>query len=405
MWTEGEKQRTETKENMGKKNFKKKGGKTLEERKQELKEAARVLNSSSAKKSASNAKAPPSYSIDVLLDKAEKCIDEFNYELAQKFCQRALEQDADNVRALETSGTLLLELGNVEAAKQCLGRAVEVCPDEGFSKYMTLGQLFDGAQAVQCFQKGIELMLKEKEEKQAQELAAACRDAEEGPTDTDISNAYCAVAEIYLTDLCEEEEAESRCEDSVQKAVAADPNNPEAHQLMASFLLSKDNKDEAREAIKKSVSIWLPQLQAADKGDVDDDQFDPVEVCPLTFATRMQAAKILIEAGEHELSTEVLELLLDEDEDVPDVWYMLGWANYLQGADYAVNARHYLSKATKVYTKVKHKDKDLLKHIEDLLKELGPGPGLEEEDAESENGELEAEEIESSEEEDEPMDQ
>ena len=35
---------------------------------------------------------------------------------------------------------------------------------------------------------------------------------------------------------------------------------------------------EATEAIKKSVSLWLPQLQAADKGDIDEEQFDPVEV-------------------------------------------------------------------------------------------------------------------------------
>lgn len=48
------------------------------------------------------------------------------------------------------------------------------------------------------------------------------------------------------------------------------------------------------------------------------------------------------------LATEILELLLDEDEDVPDVWYMLGWANYLQGPDFVVNARHYLTKAKKV---------------------------------------------------------
>ena len=52
---------------------------------------------------------------------AEQFIDEFQYELAQKFCQRALEQDADNVRALETSGSLLLELGSTEAAKQVSG--------------------------------------------------------------------------------------------------------------------------------------------------------------------------------------------------------------------------------------------------------------------------------------------
>ena len=53
---------------------------------------------------------------------------------------------------------------------QCFGRAVEVCPDKGYSKYMYLGQLFEGAQAVECFQKGIQLMLKEKEEKQAREV-------------------------------------------------------------------------------------------------------------------------------------------------------------------------------------------------------------------------------------------
>ena len=39
------------------------------------------------------------------------------------------------------------------------------------------------------------------------------------------------------------EGAEAKCEEGVQKAVAADPNNPEAHQLHASFLLSKDKKD------------------------------------------------------------------------------------------------------------------------------------------------------------------
>ncbi|KAK7500735.1 hypothetical protein BaRGS_00007979 [Batillaria attramentaria] len=386
---------------MGKKNFKKKGGKTLQERKKELKEASKALGRQNAKKS----EGASQYTIDQLLDKAEELIDEFNYELAQKFCQRALEQDADNVRALETSGVLLLELGNTEAAKQCFGRAVEVCPDKGYSKYMYLGQLFEGAQAVECFQKGIQLMLKEKEEKQAQEVAAACRGAEsdEGPSDRDISSAYCSVAEIYLTDLCFEEGAEQKCEESVENAVKSDPNNPEAHQLKASFLLSKERTEEAKEAIKNSVSLWLPQLQAQEEGTVDDENFDPVEACPLSYPTRMQAAKILVEVGEYETAGEVLELLLDEDEDIPDVWYMLGWANYLQGADYAANARHYLSKANKVYTKVKHKDEELLKHITELLKELGPGEGLEDDDGDEDAENGDQLEIESSDEE--PMDQ
>lgn len=35
---------------------------------------------------------------------------------------------------------------------------------------------------------------------------------------------------------------------------------------------------EATEAIQKSVSLWLPQLQAADKGNIDEENFDPIEV-------------------------------------------------------------------------------------------------------------------------------
>lgn len=48
---------------------------------------------------------------------AQDCINKFEYELAQKFCQRALETEPDNVRALELSGGLLIDLGNFEAAK------------------------------------------------------------------------------------------------------------------------------------------------------------------------------------------------------------------------------------------------------------------------------------------------
>ena len=37
-------------------------------------------------------------------------MEEYNYEMAQKYCQRALEIDADNVRALEACASLLLEV-------------------------------------------------------------------------------------------------------------------------------------------------------------------------------------------------------------------------------------------------------------------------------------------------------
>lgn len=47
---------------------------------------------------------------------------------------------------------------------------MEVNPDTGHSKYMYLGQLFEGAEAIQFFQKGIELMVKEREAQSSQEV-------------------------------------------------------------------------------------------------------------------------------------------------------------------------------------------------------------------------------------------
>lgn len=54
----------------------------------------------------------------VYFTQVDEYMDTFQYEMAQKFCQRALEMEPDNVRVLEVSGTLLLEVGELEKAKQ-----------------------------------------------------------------------------------------------------------------------------------------------------------------------------------------------------------------------------------------------------------------------------------------------
>jgi len=52
-----------------------------------------------------------------LLDKADEYINSCNYELAQKFCQRALDAERDNIRALETLGFVELQSGDYEQAR------------------------------------------------------------------------------------------------------------------------------------------------------------------------------------------------------------------------------------------------------------------------------------------------
>ena len=51
------------------------------------------------------------YSLDELLDECQ-------FELAEKFCQRALEMNADHPQALEMCANLLLERGEVEKERR-----------------------------------------------------------------------------------------------------------------------------------------------------------------------------------------------------------------------------------------------------------------------------------------------
>lgn len=37
-----------------------------------------------------------------------------------------------------------------------------------------------------------------------------------------VAKAYCSIGELYLTDLCYEDDAETRCEQAINNAVAAD---------------------------------------------------------------------------------------------------------------------------------------------------------------------------------------
>lgn len=47
-------------------------------------------------------------------------------------------------------------------------------------------------------------------------------------------------------------------------------------------------------------------------------------------------------------ATNILDGLYEEDDEVVEVLYLLGWTNYNQGDDYKLNAHYYLKKAKEV---------------------------------------------------------
>merc|ERR1712142_959183 len=271
----------------------------------------------------------PPVTVQECLDKAKNALDAYNTDEAYRLCTSALQLEPDNVSALETMGTILCERRNLKSAKEHFERAVTLCPEKGYAKYMSLAQLVEGEDSVKHFKKGLELMESQKdkiikgEDEEEEEVQGAGALPSTSPMakleelQSDISRGHISVAEIYLTDLCEADDAASVCKHHLDKAIETRPNSPEAHQLLASWCISMMDDDEADEkfnqakkAIKTAVGLWLPQYQKATAEDDDDDDdaqtaaasllsgpstsaaaADPVQPCPLTVDERINTAK------------------------------------------------------------------------------------------------------------------
>ncbi|XP_026039392.1 probable assembly chaperone of rpl4 isoform X1 [Astatotilapia calliptera] len=334
------------------------------------------------------------YSVEQLLQKTEECMDSFDFEMASLFCRRALDVEPTNLQVLDMLGHVSSELGDTQKAKEVFLRAVELSPDVGHSKYMYLGQIHTGREAVDYYTKGIQVLLNTLEKQgTTTALAGAAAPPDEDPelpTEKDVSVAYCSIAEIYLTDLCMEEGAADKCREFIEKALQYRHDNPEALQLMASYLFSTERNQEGKDYLLKSVGMWLPALKqrAASSSAGEDIQN---EIPP--YESRITTAKLLIESEEYEMAVDVLESLLEEDDEVVQVWYLSGWVCYLQlekakeqqeregreateeekeeGTALKEAARSYLTNAKKLYNKLRCDDQPMLEHVEQLLGELG----------------------------------
>ncbi|XP_028971665.2 probable assembly chaperone of rpl4 [Esox lucius] len=349
------------------------------------------------------------YTVEQLLEKTEECMDSLEFEMAGRFCQRALDVEPDNLFTLDLLGHIHSERGDITKATEVFLRAVALSPDEGYSKYMSLGQMNTGREAIQYYTKGIQILLRtlEKNPSTTVEAGAAHPSLQdtrsENPTATDVCVAYCSVAEIYFTDLCMEDGAGDQCREAIEKALSYHPDNPEALQLMASYLFSTEKNQEGREYLMRSVSAWLPALSDAppSKQDMEDQQTEN-DIPP--YESRITTAKLLIEAEEYETAVDVLEGLLEEDDEVVQVWYLSGWVCYLQmerakeesakeeqeetfegqqeeNEALKEAARSYLTRAKKLYGKLCCDDGPMLEHVEQLLGDLGGETEVEEGEA------------------------
>lgn len=317
------------------------------------------------------ARPPQQLTAEEHFENAEMAFAMENYDQAAKSFRRALDMEPENLEFLEGYGSFLAETGQRDEAVAVLQRAVAAQPDEGFEKYMYLGQLIeDPAEAEASVRKGVSI-LRAYMQQHAQEPAPAEgseeaeeREMEKQHLDATLASCLCSLAEALLHKAQAAGEGalagvEGEIESTLNEARGLAPNSPEPLQALASLRQQQGKDEDALQVLRQSMALWFKpapeeseeeeegaaeegkkaaaggsgkkaaaaeaeqeDLGSSDSGsemefDSDDDELPSYEF-------RFETAKLLLELDESvEAASQVLEGLLDENDQDPNVWLLL----------------------------------------------------------------------------------
>ncbi|KAL2918571.1 hypothetical protein HK105_201972 [Polyrhizophydium stewartii] len=334
------------------------------------------------------------YTPQQLVVQAERALESCEPQLAIKFVRRALELQAaadaggaagaagaaggelpvtSDARVFQLLGSAYVELVNtvtadtpdaidvpqvMEAAREAFLMAVKLAPGVDSVKYLSLGQLSVSKEAIGYYETGVRLLMAEIEalpngpqSEQAQILR------------NKLGSALCSMTEIYMTDCCDEPEAESKCEAYMHHAVEQNPSNPEVHQTLASVRLSQSRPDDARQSLEYAMDLWYRE-PTEDEPLVADPNWPG-------YPLRIALSKFLMEVGLHERALAVLQTCQVEDDEDAEMWYLFGWC-YSQ---LAASQPELAEDARECFETVKTLDKmypgsvdpEILQHIAELV--------------------------------------
>ncbi len=195
----------------------------------------------------------------------------------------------------------------------------ETTPD----RFFAFAQLLSGADALQVYEHGLQVFFASEQQPSAE-------------MSKKVSTACCSAAEIFMTDLCDEEGAEVSCEKWLIKAAGAFSANAEYFRVLADLRMCQERPEEARVAVMEAVRLWNAELETL-LNPVEEQSVDLLVELP-SYDSRIAAAKILIEVSELESAVSVLEQLLKEDDGVLMTWYLLCFALGASSASEAAEA-------------------------------------------------------------------
>ena len=310
--------------------------------------------------------------------------------LAEKALRRLENQPTPSISLAPTICLLAeiqLELGDAETARANFNRAVNIDPTGayiGADALLWLAQLCEegGQRSIELFERANDILRASRAALEDELKPTPEQQLELVEVNRKLSDSLCSMAEVYMTDLSLEVDAEAKCEALVTEALIIMPESPSALQTLASIRISQLRIEDAKAALSRSLEVW--------------EDLPPEDVMVPDFPTRISLARLLLEVEMEGRALGVLERLVGEDDHSVEAWYLGGWCQVVQGQklDHATarkeekkkGAREWLKNSLRLFELQDYEDERLRDHAVELVTALNKDLGVEEEDSGEDEG-------------------
>lgn len=286
-----------------------------------------------------------------LIEQARALIESSQNEKALQILTAEYEANQTNVEFLQIFGEVLLENNDLETGYSVLVQACELDPhgDKGVEKFLYLGQMIGGVDGITSLEVGLaklnnQLNLVQLDNGNHDKLLVellklyTSKQSLVNYLIKKLNQGIFAQIEIWMTDLCMEPEAETKCNELIDFSLKLDAKNPEALSLLASIRISQQRNDEAKDSLMKSWELFQIKKKTLEdaandiklKGDSGDENADSFEV-GLEYVELIQPlltlARFAIELELYDLAITISSNVQDINEDILDVYYYEALAN------------------------------------------------------------------------------
>lgn len=349
-----------------------------------------------------------------IISNARALLESSQAEEALEMLAPIFESNQENVRFLQIFGETLLENNDVETAYDVLIKAckLDAHADSGTEKFFYLGQIIGGDDGLKSLDIGLnklnqQLLGELANDEVLMELAKLYPSPEQLKKYLvkKMNQGIFAKIEIWMTDLCMEEVAESKCNELIEYSLSLDPQNPEALSLLSSIRISQQRTDEAKEALVNSwkfFQIKKVQLEESANNKEGEDSFEVGLEYVELIQPLLTLARFAIELELYQEAVGISSNVTDINDNVLEAYYYESLAHLFSAKQLVENsecedyrdiqidtlktslnpdiinllteAKSTLTLAYKVInSESADADSDLIEQIQSLLSELG-GP-------------------------------